>query len=477
MQSRPPLPKGTPEARFRTLETAPAPPPPRLPVGAVFRDRFRVTGTIEAGPVASIYRAKETATGRRVAVKVWHKVSDDHRSRAERFQWPATRDGAAPGQLPSSFVAVRDCALTADGQLFLVTELVDCPSLRELVETAPGLEPGRAVALARRVGEALAIALDRGFPELPITPANVVVDADAEDSVKILGSEALVLRRLGLADWPAEALPRDAQYAAPEELAGEPPTERSAVYRFGLLLRFLLHGTLAAVRPMPAGPFERLLAKLRLRRQPPSVLSALDRLTAWMTDPDPAARPTNLTVLSELWRASCRLEAADWPKAPRHRWVLVAVPALLGAGALIAWLVVGSGRSWPSATPAPPLPAPPLTPPPATMIAPSRATPPPPLPTPTLKPAPPLTSPATVIASPRRTPPPPLPAPTLKPAPRLTSPATVIAAEDAVSAAVDPVPPTAAQPIQRTEPRTGEQRTDPGAIIDWLFRKSSQGDQ
>jgi serine/threonine protein kinase len=472
----------------------------------VLRDRYRVTGTIEVGSVAAIYRAEEVATGRAVSVKVWHEIGRDDRRRAESFHRLATRGGAASGQLPRAFVAVRDCALTVDGRLFLVTELVEGPSLRQLVETGPGVEPGRALALAIRVGEALATALDLGFLELRVSPANILV-VDAEDSVKILGSEALVLRRLGIGDSLAESFRRDPDYAAPEELAGEPATERSAVYGFGLLLRALLQGTLAGERSTstPAAPLARLLPSLRVRGGQPSVSSALERLAARMTDPNPAARPSDVTrILNELWEQRCRLESAEpgGPVAPPHRWVLVAVPVLVVTGTLIAWLVVGSGRPGPSARPSadrpppaadasrasPPAAAPTPASPSATAIAPPRATPVPPTPAPPPARAPAVTPPsATASAPPRATVAAPIPLPPPAPAPPLTTLAPPIPASPPAVArpavtettapavpAVDPAPPTASRPVQPIQPLIDEQQADPGAIIDWLLRQSAQ---
>lgn len=384
-------PNGASEPGSATLTRAPRSHLPlAVAAGTVLRDRYRLTDTLEVGQVATLYRAEVVETGRAVAVKVFHEIGRNDRSRIEILHRPTPR-GAARLDLPGAFVVVDECDLTDDGRLFLVTELVEGPSVADLLRRTPPLAPARALELAMRIGEALEQILNLGLLDLPVTPRDIIVDN--ADRVKLLRSDALVFRRLGLADQlaAAEAPGRDLRYASPEELAGLPATERSVVYRFGVLLYQLLSGTPPFEGTTPADVRNRQLRPLprRLQDRHPALPASLGRLVSRMLDPDPMARPVDLTwILNELWDAACRLRG-ETPVAPTHaatssasvapepsvrrprtrRWVLASLPILLVGGTFLAWRYLAVAPSVPASAPASIRPAVDVSPPPAPVAA------------------------------------------------------------------------------------------------------------
>jgi hypothetical protein len=367
--------------------------PPALPAGVVLRDRYRLTSTVRIGHVMTAYRAQELETGRAVAVKVFHEVGRNDRGRIKSFHRPASRRAPSP-ELADAFVAVHHCDVTDDGQLFLVTELVPGPSVADLLMRKSPLATVRALELATRIGEAVEAALNLGFLDLPLAPEDIIVD-DA-DRVKLTRSDTLILRQLGLGEklTAAEAPERDPRYASPEELAGLPVTDRSVVYRFGVLLYELLCGsppfsgtTPAEVRarqlqPLPRRPSDRDLA----------LPTSLDRLVSRMLDPNPAARPADLTsILDELWNATCRLRveapatppddagpsasvarAAQRRRPWMQRWALAGLPIIVIGGIVLGWPYLVGGPTSVLAPVRPPLnvsPAPaPVTPAPPVSV-------------------------------------------------------------------------------------------------------------
>ena len=357
-----------------TLEAPRSPLPTALPAGTLLRNRYRLTGTLKIGRVAAVYRAEEAETGRPVTVKIFHELGRNDRDRIVSFRRP--KSSRLPRrELPASFAAVHACDLTDDGQLFLVTEVVQGTSLADLLKRTPALAPGRALELATRIGEALEAALNLGPLELPLAPADIVVD-DA-DRVKLLRSDVLILRQLGLADQlaAAEAGERDPRYVSPEELAGIPPTERSVVYRFGVVLYELLCGK-RTVRRDDAGRSSPQAAPITPEVAPgqhPELPASLDRLVSRMLDPEPRTRPADPTsIVNELWDVACRLRAASppatthiasssataGPPSPVRRsrarpWVLAGLPIALISGAILTWSTLVRSPS-----PAPPTPVP-----------------------------------------------------------------------------------------------------------------------
>ena len=300
-----------------TLEAPRSPLPTALPAGTLLRNRYRLTGTLKIGRVAAVYRAEEAETGRPVTVQIFHELGRNDRDRIASYRRPRSSRVARP-DLPGAFVTVHACDLTDEGQLFLVTEAVQGASLADILARTPELAPARALELATRIGEALEAALNIGLLELPLAPADIIVD-DA-DRVKLLRSDVLVLRQLGLAEQlaAAEATERDPRYVSPEELAGLPATERSVVYRFGVLLYELLCGEVPFDGTKPGDVHDRQLRSppRRLRDRHPTLPASLDRLASRMLDPEPMARPADPTsILNELWEAACRFRT-EAPPAP-----------------------------------------------------------------------------------------------------------------------------------------------------------------
>jgi serine/threonine-protein kinase len=336
-----------------------------LPAGTVLRDRYRLTGPLEVGHTATVYGGEELETGRPVTVKVFHEVGRSDRGRIESGRRPAS-SGVAHEELPGAFVPVRACDLTEEGQLFLVIEVVPGTSLADRLRRTPALAPARALELAMRIGEALEASLNLGLLDLPLAPADIILD-DA-GRVRLLRSDVLILRRLGLGGplATADAPERDPRYASPEELAGFPATERSVVYRFGVLLYELMSGaapfdgtTPGEIRDQQRRP------PRRLRSRAPSLPASLDRLVSRMLDPDPLRRPADPTaILNELWDAASRLRAeappaptdvaapapAVAPGLPARRsrarsWALAALLVVVIGGALLAWPHLAGGPS------------------------------------------------------------------------------------------------------------------------------------
>ena len=336
---------------------------PHLPlavgVGTVLDDRYRLTGTLETDQVKVLYRAEEIETGRTVAVGVFQEIGRHDRGRIESFRRPGPR-GASRLEIPSAFAAVYECGLTDDGRLFLVAELLEGPTVDELLKRAAPLEPARALVLAIRVGEALEEVLNLGVLDLRVAPQDIIIVPNEGDQVRLRGSDRLILRRLGL-EVPlaaAEAPGQDPRYASPEELAGLSPTERSVVYRFGLLLYELLAGA----PPFPGttrgevGDSQRRPLKSRLRARHQGLPASVDRLLSRMLESDPRARPGDLAwILNELWDAAGRFRR-NTPARPVHadsagtadprvrpgpvptrRWALAGLPILVMGGALLAW--------------------------------------------------------------------------------------------------------------------------------------------
>src|SRR5581483_12064558 len=154
-----------------------------LAEGHLLGGRYRLQGLIGTGGMGHVYRARDLALERDVAVKLL--AGPDTRDARERFLREA-RSAAALNH--PHIVAVHDLG-DEEGRLFLVMELVAGGSLREARPTSIGA----AVEVARQVASALAHAHAHGLVHRDVKPGNVLVQESGERPVVKLADLGLAV--------------------------------------------------------------------------------------------------------------------------------------------------------------------------------------------------------------------------------------------------------------------------------------------
>jgi eukaryotic-like serine/threonine-protein kinase len=118
---------------------------------------YEIVSPLGAGGMGEVWRAHDSRLGREVAVKVLPADVATDPERLRRFEQEAK---AASAIHHPNLLTVFDVG-SHDDTAFLVTELLEGESLRELVRKGP-LPPKRAVELATQLARGLAAAHDRG---------------------------------------------------------------------------------------------------------------------------------------------------------------------------------------------------------------------------------------------------------------------------------------------------------------------------
>ena len=233
--------------------------------------------------MSEVRRGEDTVLQRPVAVKL---LLDDGDPRSiARFQEEAQI--LARLQHPN-VISVFDAGV--DGRdRFIVMELVEGPTLRELLDTEGRLAPERAGEIAGRLASALAFAHDRAVIHRDVKPSNVLLSPDGGLKLADMGIARLLSPEALTATLSVRGT---ARYISPEQVRGDRVDARADLYSLGCVLFEMLAG-----RP----PFEGDLAALsyahthtpapRVRSINPAVPPAMDELVAAMLEKDPAKRP------------------------------------------------------------------------------------------------------------------------------------------------------------------------------------------
>jgi eukaryotic-like serine/threonine-protein kinase len=209
---------------------------------------FEVIGSLGAGGMGEVYRARDAQLGREVAIKLLPRGLADDPRRLARFE----RESRILAALNHPNIATIHSIEHADGLHALVMELVEGPTLADrLKHDALGWRD--ALVLARDLAGALEAAHDKGVVHRDLKPANI----------KFTSSGSLKLLDFGLAKERVEQQPASAPsseqptdilkttdglilgtcaYMSPEQARGLPVDKRTDVWAFGCLLFEMLAG-------------------------------------------------------------------------------------------------------------------------------------------------------------------------------------------------------------------------------------------
>ena len=138
-----------------------------------------ILAPLGAGGMGEVYRARDTALGREVAVKVLPNDFATDPDRLRRF----TQEAQAAAALNHPNILAIHHIGTENGAPFIVSELLEGETLRDRLR-AGALPIRKAVDYAMQVASGLASAHDRGIVHRDLKPENLFLTSDGH--VKIL---------------------------------------------------------------------------------------------------------------------------------------------------------------------------------------------------------------------------------------------------------------------------------------------------
>ncbi len=213
------------------------------------------------GGMGAVYKARQRALDRVVALKILRPGLDTDPGFGERF----TREARALARLNHpGIVTLYEFGCTATGRFFILMEFVDGLNLRQLL-AAGRLAPREALAIVPPLCDALQYAHDHGLVHRDIKPENILVDRLGRVKIADFGiARPVVLSATaGATTWTGPMLGTPA-YMAPEQGAKPGQADhRVDLYAMGVVFYQMLTGELPE-RGQIVPPSQKVLLDVRI---------------------------------------------------------------------------------------------------------------------------------------------------------------------------------------------------------------------
>jgi serine/threonine protein kinase len=297
-------------------------PRPDPLLGQVLDSKYELLARLGEGGMGAVYRARRVHIGDEVAVKVLHQSFVADGDAVERFR----REARAAAMLRHpNVVTIHDFgeARGSAAPAYIVMELAEGSSLRDLLRGEGKLAPARAVALMQDICAGVGAAHRRQIVHRDLKPDNIIVqppDGEGErETAKVVDFGIAKLR--DLASMPtltqAGTLIGTPYYMSPEQCRGETLDARSDVYSLGAVL----YEMLAGAPPFTAANITGVVAKHLTEAPPPfapgtGVPRALEDVCRRALAKDVDARQAEATTLARELQAAISKPAVAQATTP-----------------------------------------------------------------------------------------------------------------------------------------------------------------
>lgn len=304
--------------------------------------RFEILGSLGAGGMGEVYRARDHQLDRDVAIKVLPAAFSDDADRRRRFEQEAR---AAGGLNHPNILAVYDVGSHGDAS-YIVTEVLDGETLRERLAAGP-LPPRKAADYALQIAHGLAAAHERGVVHRDVKPANLFVTSHGLIKILDFGLAKLIVpdavdqtQTITIDGVPRTSVMGTGAYMSPEQARGLRIDHRTDIFSLGAVLYEMLAGFPPFQRADPGDTLHAILhdEPAPLPRRAGSI-PALERIASRCLEKRPEDRFQSVRDLAFQIE-----EASRAPRDPQGggRWLRPVILAAGGAAALIAAAALGA---------------------------------------------------------------------------------------------------------------------------------------
>ncbi|HEU4933500.1 MAG TPA: serine/threonine-protein kinase [Pyrinomonadaceae bacterium] len=267
-------------------------------VGRTLDEKYYVEERLGSGGMGKVYRARHLSMDRPVAIKFLHqRFSEDEAARLRLL----TEARAAVALQHSNAVAVTDFGHTTEGWVYIVMELLEGRTLREIVSREAPLETARAMSIMLQASDAVAAAHQAGIIHRDLKPSNILITQSADQPAVVKVLDFGIAKFFVGNDDDESALDQSntvigtPRYMSPEQHNGSELTPATDVYSLGVILYEMLTSMVPFSGSTPAE-----IAQKHVNNPPHSpreVVAAIpedvERIVLHALEKEPSDRPPN----------------------------------------------------------------------------------------------------------------------------------------------------------------------------------------
>jgi serine/threonine protein kinase len=218
-------------------------------------DTYEILGLLGAGGMGEVYRARDPVLKREVAIKVLPAYFSQDPDRLRRFEQEAQ---AAAALNHPNILAIHQFG-TFEGAPYLVSELLDGVTLRQLMERGP-IPVRKTIEYGIQIAHGLAAAHERNIVHRDLKPENLFVVKDGRMKILDFGLAKLIQPQF-VGDGDETTIANETEpgkvmgtvgYMSPEQIRGSAVDHRADIFAFGAILYEMLTGKRAFQRRTPA---------------------------------------------------------------------------------------------------------------------------------------------------------------------------------------------------------------------------------
>lgn len=212
-------------------------------LGSVLKGRYRLLQKVADGRRGALYRAEQTESHERLAIKIVHALP--HQSQ-ERFEQRFAQEVQISGALSDhNTLSVLDYGQADELQMFVAMEWLSGVDLARLLALRGPLSARQALFLGDQVLRSLAVAHARGVVHGDLTPEGLFISRGSTGSsvVKVMDYGRRRLATFSDEGQSLVGMPTGwARYLAPEQITGDDYDHRADLYALGCILYEALSG-------------------------------------------------------------------------------------------------------------------------------------------------------------------------------------------------------------------------------------------
>lgn len=307
--------------------------------------RYRLIEPIGPGGTSTVYRAEDTRTGSKVAVKILHS------SLHERLLGYFGQEGRVAARHSNPHVIQAFDFGCDEGCAFTVFKFVDGVSLWTLARRGP-MPWQRVCRIALHILSALHELHGAGIIHNDLHPSNVmlrqdIADADFAVVIDIGFATVLPSTKITNAPVPDDTVYGLRRYIAPERCAGCPPDPRSDLYALGVLMWEVL--TTQTIPDFMVAPGKIAVPTLAMIAPGLGIPESVDRIVMRaLSDVDYRFRDAKemaQAIGDALAEPAAPPHPMRWP-APRAAFIgTLLLGVALGGSAVAAFISLGRGEA------------------------------------------------------------------------------------------------------------------------------------